>query len=313
MTRLVLMVTLTFLAQQALASEPRTKVVVNGLMSPVYFNDGDTFRVLSGQLSGTKARLEGFNTLESFGPVHSWGSWSTRELYVNAKTATLHARRGIWRCSWDKRVDGYGRGLFKCPELAIHMIRTGMAHAMTVTAQPSPEIYLEAQREAIKHRRGMWAGGVPKYVLTSLHSVDEKPSQNWAYNRLVSTHDGHSERWIHGETYGECHNVCVQEVQLSSATLKEVKQRLDSVAELTTWQTLSARKQVEVLEIYLMVNTVSAHIPKVERDLMRQALTQLVDTGLLVAEKTTPGGCMVYTDFRRRFGGGKATCLKLAR
>ena len=62
-----------------------------------------------------------------------------------------------------------------------------------------------------------------------------------------------------------------------------------------------------------MVNTVSAHIPKVERDLMRQALTQLVDTGLLVAEKTTPGGCMVYTDFRRRFGGGKATCLKLAR
>jgi len=313
MSRLGLLLTIICLAHPALASEPRSKVVVNGMMSPVYFNDGDTFRVLSGQLSGTKARLEGFNTLESFGPVHQWGEWSFRELYVNAKTATLHARRGIWRCSWDKRVDGYGRGLFKCPELAVHMIRSGMAHAMTITAEPSPELYLTAQRDAIKHRRGMWANGIPKYVLTSLHSVDERPNQNWAYNRLVSTHDGHSERWIHGETYGECDKVCVEEVQLESQVLKEVKQRLDSVAELSTWRQLSARKQVEVLELWLMIQTTSAHIPKEERDLMRQALTQLVDTGLLVAAQTKPGGCMIYTDYRRRFGGGKATCLKLAR
>ena len=313
MLRLGLLLTTLCLAHPAGASEPRTKVVVNGMMSPVYFNDGDTFRVLSGQLAGTKARLEGFNTLESFGPVHQWGKWSYRELYVNAKTATLNARRGIWRCSWDKRVDGYGRGLFKCPELAINQIRFGFAHAMTVTAEPSPEIYLEAQRDAIKHRRGMWANGVPKYVLTSLHSVDERPNQNWAYNRLVSTHDGHSERWIHGETYGECDKVCVQEVQLESQVLREVKQRLDSVDALSTWRQLSARKQVEVLELWLMVSTVSAHIPKSERDLMRQALTQLVDTGLLVAAQTKPGGCMIYTDYRRRFGGGKASCLKLAR
>ena len=313
MLRLILVLSVHSIAHQALASEPRTKVVVNGLMSPVYFNDGDTFRVLSGQLSGTKARLEGFNTLESFGPVHQWGEWSFRELYVNAKAATLHARRGIWRCSWDQRVDGYGRGLFKCPELAIHMIRAGMAHAMTVTAEPSPEAYLEVQRDAMKNRRGMWAGGVPKYVLTSLHSVDEKPNQNWAYNRLVSTHDGHSERWIHGETYGECDKVCVQEVELDSQVLREAKQRLDSVDELTTWRTLPARKQVEVLEIWLMIETVSAHIPKAERDLMRQSLTQLVETGLLVATKSAQGGCMIYTDYRRRFGGGKASCLKLAR
>ena len=73
MLRLILVLSVHSIAHQALASEPRTKVVVNGLMSPVYFNDGDTFRVLSGQLSGTKARLEGFNTLESFGPVHQWG------------------------------------------------------------------------------------------------------------------------------------------------------------------------------------------------------------------------------------------------
>ena len=313
MRRLILLMVSFGLANHALADEPRTKVVVNGLMSPVYFNDGDTFRVLSGSLSGTKARLEGFNTLESFGPVHSWGRWSTRELYVNAKTATINARRGIWRCSWDKRVDGYGRGLFKCPELAVNQIRAGLAHAMTVTAEPSPEIYLVAQRDAIKNQRGMWAGGVPKYVLTSLHSLDEKPSQTWTYNRLVSTYDGHSERWIHGETYGECTEVCVDEVGLSSSTLQSAKERLDSVPGLSVWKGLEARKQVEVLEIFLMVKTVSAHIPKSERDLMRQALARLVDTGILVAAKRSRAGCMVYTDFRRRFGGGKATCLKLAR
>ena len=193
------------------------------------------------------------------------------------------------------------------------MIRSGMAHAMTITAEPSPELYLNAQRDAIKNRRGMWANGVPKYVLTSLHSVDERPNQNWAYNRLVSTHDGHSERWIHGETYGECDKVCVEEVQLESQVLEEAKQRLDSVESLSAWRQLTARKQVEVLELWLMINTVSAHIPKTERALMRQALTQLVNTGLLVASQTRLGGCMIYTDYRRRFGGGKATCLKLAR
>ncbi|HBU47930.1 MAG TPA: hypothetical protein DEB46_06430 [Myxococcales bacterium] len=313
MVRLILSAFVALYSLQAMASEPRTKVIVNGSMAPVYFNDGDTFRVLSGALSGTKARLEGFNTLESFGPVHQWGTWAQRELYVNAKAATLFARRGIWRCSWDRRVDGYGRGLFKCPELAVHQIRAGFAHAMTVTADPSPDLYLEAQRDAIKHRRGMWAGGVPKYVLTSLHSVDEKPNQDWAYNRLVSTHDGHSERWIHRETYGECTNVCVDEVEIDSQTLRSAKAQLDTNDSLVAWRGLTARKQVEVFEIWLMVRTVSAHIPKPERDVMAAALTELVSSGLLTAANIRPGGCMIYTDYRRRFGGGKARCLKLER
>ena len=45
MLRLILVLSVHSIAHQALASEPLTKVVVNGLMSPVYFNDGDTFRV----------------------------------------------------------------------------------------------------------------------------------------------------------------------------------------------------------------------------------------------------------------------------
>ena len=138
MKRLVISLVCLSFGWPVQATEPRSKAIINGLMAPVYFNDGDTFRVLSGPLSGTKARLAGYNTLESFGPVHQWGTWTTRELYVNAKSATLFARRGVWQCSWDKKVDGYGRGLFQCPELATAQIRAGLAHAMTVTADPSP-------------------------------------------------------------------------------------------------------------------------------------------------------------------------------
>ena len=62
-------------------------------------------RVLSGALRH-EARLEGFNTLE----LWSRSSWGT------GPTGTVRERQGCdpfarqgWRCSWDRRVDGYGR------------------------------------------------------------------------------------------------------------------------------------------------------------------------------------------------------------
>ena len=223
---------------------------------------------------------------------------------------------GIWRCSWDQRADGYGRDLFKCPELAIHMIRAGMAHAMTVTAEPSPEAYLEVQRDA-HEEPARHVGRRRPQIRPHLHSLHRW----WMKSRtkLGLQPPGLDprwalERWIHGETYGECDKVCVQEVELDSQVLREAKQRLSTQSTSSRpGAPLPARKQVEVLEIWLMIETVSAHIPKAERDLMRQSLTQLVETGLLVATKSAQGGCMIYTDYRRRFGGGKASCLKLAR
>ena len=80
-------------------AEPASKVFLNGVPAPVYFNDGDSFRVLSGKFAGLKGRLAGFNTLESYGPVHQWGTWTYKEMYVLAKMATLNARRGTWSCT----------------------------------------------------------------------------------------------------------------------------------------------------------------------------------------------------------------------
>src|SRR5205085_516960 len=52
-----------FFRTDPVAAEPQTLVVFNGEAVPVYFNDGDTFRLLQGRYSGASARLAGFNTL----------------------------------------------------------------------------------------------------------------------------------------------------------------------------------------------------------------------------------------------------------
>lgn len=219
-------------------AEPASLVYLNGQAAPVFFNDGDSFRVLAGPLKGTKARLSGFNTLESFGPVHQWGTWTAKELYVNAKMATLNARRGVWRCESDMSTDSYDRTLWYCQDLAVDLVRKGLAHAMTIDEKPARPEVLAAQREAVAAKRGLWAHGVPAFVLTSLHSHDERPGDHDSYNRLVSSADGHSEKWTHTDTYSECQRVCAEAAP----------------GELTA--------------------------------------------------------CMVYTDFRRRYGARKAACLK---
>lgn len=188
-------------------SKPLSRVFLNGVPAPVHFNDGDSFAVLGGEFAGTKARLAGYNTLESFGPCHKWGNWDANELYILAKKATLNARRGVWHCFSDGKRDGYGRILWNCPDLIEDQVRKGLAHAMTVTDDPAEERYLKAQRLAQAERRGIWAHGIPKYVLTSLHSNDEG-YEGTTYNRLVSTETGSSKKWLHKDNYKECDWVC---------------------------------------------------------------------------------------------------------
>ncbi len=308
-SRLVLALALGLSAQAA--AESRTKVLVNGAAMPVFFNDGDSFRVVEGPLLGTKARLAGFNTLESHGPVHQWGDWTAWELYVLAKMATLNGRRGTWSCSWDRDRDTYGRGLFICPQLAEDQIRKGLAHAMTVTAEPSRPDYLAAQREAIAGRRGIWAHGVPEYVLTSLHSASERPDQAYAYNRLVSTADGHSEMWQHRDDYSECQRVCAHLGQVPADALARGVAALDQVEEIAgTWRGLPEADKHHVLRLFGSLRSVAALVPREERDLWRPHLTTLADSGGLPVEENKEVSCMVYVDYKRRYGNRKAPCLK---
>ena len=69
-----LLVVLGLLMASLASAKPQTRVLINSHPTPVYFNDGDSFTVLEGPLKDTKTRLSGFNTLESFGPAHRWGT-----------------------------------------------------------------------------------------------------------------------------------------------------------------------------------------------------------------------------------------------
>lgn len=292
-------------------AEPAARVFLNGEPAPVYFNDGDSFRVLAGTFQGTKARLAGFNTLESYGPVHQWGDWTAKELYHLSKIATTNALKGVWHCESEMEKDTYGRILWDCEDLAVDQVRKGLAHAMTVTKEPAKAVLLEAQRDAIKNRRGMWAHGVPDYVLTSLHSVAEGGgSDGKTYNRMVSSTDGHSEKWLHKDRYGECDNICSRFVELPEAHLKEVAEKVRAHKEAgPLFAEMSEKDLHDRINHFRSFGSVGWMVKKEDAERANELLEDWVSQEIEPVSSREQG-CMIYVDFRRRYGGKRASCLK---
>lgn len=290
------------------AAVPTTRVFLNGRPTPVYFNDGDSFRVLAGPLQGTRARLSGFNTLESYGPVHRWAGWTAKELYWNAKLATLNARRGVWHCiSKDLKTDTYGRILWFCPDLAVDQIRRGLAHAFSINQNPGKTALLAAQRDAQEHRRGMWAKGVPAYILTSLHSAAEGGGRR-SYNRIISSADAHSASERHDNNYDECQWVCIKERQASEAEIEAGFERLMTAADPTLKAILDNLGEAHVRQIigdYARLGWVTNVRDEAQETALTEALSQV-----LTPNESTDGACALYVDYRRRFGRQRASCLK---
>jgi endonuclease YncB( thermonuclease family) len=297
-------------AQALFALPPATSVNLNGEDSPVFFNDGDSFRVLGGSLKDTKARLAGFNTLESYGPAHFWGDWTAKELFVLAKMGTYNGRDGTWACTSDLSKDGYGRILWICPDLAEDQIRKGFAHALSINDDPSEERYLKAQREAIANQRGIWAHGVPEYVLTSTHSINEDAEgRGTVYNRLVSTVDGHSLKWKHTDVYEECQNVCWE---------SPLADRIDRL-----FKRISPTERTEIgadeatiktaLTAYIDQNDDSlskSALSDAQKISLKNALMRLSQIGWVAAAKANLKTCMIHVDFNRRYGTNRAECLR---
>lgn len=297
--------------RQADAAEPRSKVLLNGELVQVTFNDGDSFRVLSGDLQGAKARLAGYNTLESYGPVHQWGSWTEKELYVIAKMSALHARKGYWECTTDGALDTYGRMLVDCPTLAEDLIRRGMAHALTIDDEPGRPEYLAAQREAIEARRGIWSHGVPDFILTSLHSAEEDTEGKGTYNRLVSTEDGHSVKWRHKNKYSECSKVCKMRYDVEPAMIDDVMAALrGDTAVASIIESLDDEALRRMVEEFAEHRHINRDIPPDQREQMQRHMMGYVSSGRLGSAEGQPSSCMTHIDFKRRFGTGRAACLK---
>ena len=184
------------------------QVILDGVTVHVDWDDGDTFSFVDTNTNKkVKARLNGFNTLESYGPVHQWGDWTPQELFQIAKDAGEFARKQVWVCSDTQRGGGYGRILVDCPELRIAILRAGLAHPFSVD-RPAPETDLIALQTAIENKSGMWKKGAPQKVITSLHSQDEKPDKD-AYNRICDLTIGQCNVETHTDVYTTCQRVCL--------------------------------------------------------------------------------------------------------
>ena len=302
---------LTTAPREAHAGEARTKVILNGELVPVTFNDGDSFRVLAGSYKDGKARIAGYNTLESHGAVHQWGSWTLKEMYINAKMATMFARKGIWECSTDGETDTYGRMLVSCPELAKALVSRGMAHAMSVTDDPADAELLTLQHEAQAERRGFWAHGIPDFVLTSIHSAEEDVSGKGTYNRLVSTDDGHSVKWKHETRYAECFKVCHKVWTVDASKLDAVAADLKDDA--TTAPLVAGLSDAELGDIvaeFAEFHHIGRAVAKDNREPLKNALLGWASEGRFGEQTSKPSSCMVHVPFERRYGTGRASCLK---
>ena len=293
------------------AAVSQTKVILNGKPTPVYFNDGDSFRVLGGDFKDSKARLFGYNTLESYGAVHSWGSWTTHELYVIAKMGTYNARDGVWNCETDGATDTYGRMLVWCPELATEQIRQGYAHTMSIDDNPGKPELVAAQAEAIANRRGIWAHGVPDFVLTSLHSKEEDVDGKGTYNRLVSSADGHSVKWRHSTRYAECDRVCHYEYSVNAKDVDQVLAMARADEKISPFlQGLDDAAARSVIEEFARFRHINREVVPDKRDELDALLTAWADEGKFGTQTKSEAACMLHVPFKRRFGGGKAECLK---
>ena len=184
-------------------------VVVDGERMRVNWSDGDSFRVIRGPRKGMKARLMGYNTLESYGPVHFWGGFDGYNLYDVAKDATAFVKTREWECSTQGDQDHYGRVLVNCPELSLAITRNGLAHVFGVGGKADAEL-VASQLKAQNERKGMWKWGIPARIVTSIHSGDEKPDDpDWKpYNRVCDTATGASWTVSHETVFKPCEGWC---------------------------------------------------------------------------------------------------------
>jgi len=215
--RLCLFVMIFFMATPAVAykkskskkKDTRMWVLLDGRKTRVIWNDGDSFRVIRGPNKGMKARLAGYNTLESYGPVHFWGSFHGYDLYDNAKAGTEFAKSKVWNCETREGGGGYGRTLVDCPDLMREMLAKGYAHVFAVGGKADPKL-VEIQLEAQKKRVGMWQWSIPATIVTSIHSTSEKPDEKKpvVYNRVCDTRTGQSWKVKHSKAYKTCDAYC---------------------------------------------------------------------------------------------------------
>jgi hypothetical protein len=152
---------------------------------------------------------------------------------------------------------------------------------------------------------------VHEYVLTSIHSVEEDTDGTGTYNRLVSTEDGHSVKWRHQNRYGECSKVCHLVYQVDAATIDEVTKALrgDATAAALV-EGLDDPTLRQVVATFARHRRIERQVPKDHREKLERFLAGWASAGRFGNAEGQPDSCMIHIDFKRRFGTGRAACLK---
>ena len=189
------------------AVHPTSELLLDGVRTRVRWTDGDTFRVLEGPHRGQSTRLAGVNALETHGPVHRWGGWAPPELWAIALESATIAASAAGECTVGP-PDGYGRLLVDCPQAAAELVRRGHAMVFAVEGAADPAL-LALQQAAQAAGAGMWAKGVPRALVTSVHSTAEPGRSRGAYDRVVDTRTGLARPHAHHRAYPVCAWVCV--------------------------------------------------------------------------------------------------------
>jgi micrococcal nuclease len=185
-------------------------LLVDGMRVAVTWNDGDSFRFNDGPMTGERARLSDVNALESYGPVHRWGSWSRWELYQLSQRSAYVCASQAWSCSTVGHADRFGRHLVRCPGLAKELVRLGHAMVFAVDEPPCSEL-VATQRDAQRRGAGMWKKGVPPRIVSGAHAANEFSEGSKAYERIVDTATGKADAVAHSRTYETCEEVCTGE------------------------------------------------------------------------------------------------------
>jgi micrococcal nuclease len=179
-------------------------VRLGGSRVAVHWADGDSFEFQTGARKGKETRLIGFNTLESYGPVHRWGEWTGQELWGLAKKAGRVAAKREWECTASGKRDAYNRLLVDCPELRRHLLRRGLAHLFAYD-DPADPAEIELQTRARIDQVGMWSKGRPEVIVTAVHSAGGGSSGRM---RIVHTRTGETEMVGHRSELAICDELC---------------------------------------------------------------------------------------------------------
>jgi hypothetical protein len=185
---------------------------------------------------------------------------------------------------------------------------------MSVDDEPADPTFMAAQRQAMEAKRGIWSHGIPAYVMTSLHSTTEGggSEDGTQYNRMVSTFDGHSNSMRHKDAYDECQWVCSKERSVTDASVTEAVEALKTRGDLDAiLGDLTDAQVAQIVRDYAHVGWFSRFRKDKEKMLeLELALAKLTQDGLLPGSVMGEGSCVIYVEFKRRYGKSRPGCLR---